>query len=45
MKESRMPLKVLTDKPTGKRSLGKHTRRYKAYIRMYIKGIGVNTRK
>jgi hypothetical protein len=37
-------LKILTDKPTGKRPLGSPRRRCEDYIRMELKEIGINTR-
>ena len=36
--------KILTDKPTGKRPLGRPRRRWEDNIRMNIKEIGINTR-
>ena len=35
---------MLTGTPTGKRSLGKCSRRWEDNIRMYLKEIGINTR-
>ena len=36
--------KILTDKPTGKRLLGRPRRRWEDNIRMDLKEIGINTR-
>ena len=36
--------KILTDKPTGKRLLGRHRRRWEDIFRMDLKEMGVNTR-
>ena len=36
--------KILTGKPTGKRSLGMSRRRWEDNIRMCLKEIGINTR-
>ena len=36
--------KILTGKPTGKRSLGRPRRRWEDSIRMDLKEIGINTR-
>ena len=37
-------LKLLTSKPTGKRSLGRPRRRWKDNIRLDLKEIGINTK-
>ena len=42
MEESRSTFKILTGKPTGKRSLGRPRRRWDDNIRMGLKEIGVN---
>ena len=42
MEESRSAFKILTDKPTGKRSLGRPLRRWEDNIRMDLEEIGVN---
>ena len=44
MKESRTALKIFTGKPTGKRPLGRPRRRWKDYIRMDLRELGMNTR-
>ena len=44
MKEGRSAFKILTDKSTGNRQLGKSRRRWEADIRMDLKEIGINTR-
>ena len=44
MEEGRSDFKILTGKPTGKRSLATPRRRWKNSIRMDIKEIGINTR-
>ena len=44
MEEGRSAFKILTGKPTGKRPLGRSSRRWKGNIRVYIKEIGINTR-
>ena len=44
MKESRSAFKILTCRPTGKRSLGRPRRRWKDNIRMDLKEIGINKR-
>ena len=44
MEESRSAFKMLTGKPTGKRSLGRPRRRWEDNIRMDLKEIGINTR-
>ena len=38
----RSAFKILTTKPTGRRLLGKHKRRWEDNIRMYLKEIGIN---
>ena len=45
MKECSSVLKMFAGKLTGKRSLGRPRLRWEDYIRVYIKDIGVNTRK
>ena len=44
MEEHRSAFKILTDKPTGKRPLGRPRRRWEENIRMDVKEIGINTR-
>ena len=44
MEESRSAFKILTGKPTGKRPLGRHRRRWEDTIRMDLKEIGINAR-
>ena len=44
MKEGRISLKILIDKPTEKRSLGKPRRTWEDNIRMDLKEIANNTR-
>ena len=44
MKESRSAFKILTVTPTGKRHLGRSSRRWEDNIRMDLKGISINTR-
>ena len=44
MEEGRSAFKILTDTPTGKRSLGRPRRRWEDNIRMDLKEIGINTR-
>ena len=44
MEESRRAFKILTGKPTGKRSLGKPRRRSKDYIRIELRQVAINTR-
>ena len=41
--ECRSAFKILTGKPSGKRSLGRPRRRWKDNIRMDLKEIGINT--
>ena len=42
--EGRSAFKILTDKPTGKRPLGRPRRRWEDNIRMDLKEMGINTR-
>ena len=42
MKEDRSAIKILTGKPTGKRSLGRPRRRWEDNIRMDLVEIGIN---
>ena len=42
MDEGRSAFKILTGKPTGKRSLGRPRRRWEDNIRMYLEEIGIN---
>ena len=42
MGEGRSAFKILTGKPTGKRPLGRHWRRWEDYIRMNLEEIGIN---
>ena len=44
MEESRCAFKILTGKPTGKRSLGRPRRRWEDPIRMDLEVIGINAR-
>ena len=44
MEEGRSDFKILTDKPIGKRTLGRLRRRWEDNIRMALNEIGVNTR-
>ena len=44
-KQGRIPFKISKGTLTGKRPLGRHGRRWKDNIRMYLKQIGINTRK
>ena len=43
-KKGRSAVKIVTDKPTGKRPLGKPRHRWEDNIRMDLKGMGVNKR-
>ena len=42
MEEGRSAFKILTGKPTGKRSLGRLRRRWEVNIRMDLEEIGIN---
>ena len=42
MEEGRSAFKILTDKPTGKRPLGRPRRRWEENIRMGLEEIGTN---
>ena len=42
MEEDRSAFKILTGKPTGKRSLGRPRRRWEDNIRMDLEEIGIN---
>ena len=44
MEEGRSDFKILTGIPSGKKLLGRSRRRWKDYIRMDLKGIGINMR-
>ena len=44
MEDGRSVFKILTGKPTGKRTLGRPRRRWENNIRMDFKEIGINTR-
>jgi hypothetical protein len=44
MEEGRSTFKILTDTPTGKRLLGRPSRREEDNFRMDLKVIGINTR-
>ena len=44
IEEGRSSFKILTGKPTGKRSLGRPRRRWEDNIRMYLKEIVMNIR-
>ena len=42
MEEGRSAFKILTSKPTGKRTLGRPRRRWEDDIRMDLEEIGIN---
>ena len=42
MEEGGSAFKILTDKPTGKRPLGRSRHRWEDNIRMYLEEIGMN---
>ena len=42
--EDKSAFKILTSTPTGKIPLGRPRRRWEVYIRMNLKGTGINTR-
>ena len=42
MEEGRSAFKTLTGKPTGKRPLGRHRRRWEDNIRIDLEGMGIN---
>ena len=42
MEEGKRAFKILADKPTGKRPLGRPRRRWKDNIRMHLEEIGIN---
>ena len=42
MEEGKNVFKILTDKPVGKRTVGRPRRRWKENIRMDLKEIGIN---
>ena len=42
MEEDMSAFKILTGKPSGKRPLGRPSRRWEDSIRMYLEGIGIN---
>ena len=44
IEEGRSALKISTDKPIGKRPLGRPRRRWEVNIKMDLKEIGINTR-
>ena len=44
MEEGRSDFKILTVKPTGKRSVGMSRRRWQDSMKMDVKEIGVNTK-
>ena len=44
MEEGRSGFKILTGKPTGKKSLGRPQRRWEDNIRMYLEETGINVR-
>jgi hypothetical protein len=44
MEESRRAFKILTGKPSGKRSSGRPRRRWEDNIRIDLEGIGINAR-
>ena len=43
MQEGRSAFKILTGKPTGKRTSGRPRRRWEGNIRMDLEEIGINT--
>ena len=45
MEESRSSFKILIDKPTGKRPLGRPRRRWEDNIKMDLEEIGINAGK
>ena len=45
MEEGRRDFKILTGRPTGKRPLGRLSRRLKDNVRMDLKEMGINTKK
>jgi hypothetical protein len=44
MEEDRSAFKILTDKPTGRKPLGRPRHRWENNIKTYLKEIGINTR-
>ena len=44
MEEGRTPFNILIGKPTGKRPIGRHSRRWEGNIRMDFKEIGIKMR-
>ena len=44
VEEGRSAFKISTDKPTGKRPLGRPKHNWEDNVRMYLKEIAVNTR-
>ena len=44
MEDDRSVFKIITGKPTGKRTLGRPRRRWEDNIRKDLKAIGINTR-
>ena len=44
IEEGRSAFKILTDKPTGKRPIGRPRCRWEGNSRMNLKEIGINTR-
>ena len=44
MEEGRSPFKIITDKPSEKRPLGRSRRRWEENIRVDLKEMGINTR-
>ena len=44
MEENRDALKIVTDKPTRKRPLGRPIRRWEDNLKMDLKEMGINTR-
>ena len=44
IKEGRSAFKIVSDKPTGERQLGRPRRRWEDNIRMDLKEIGINTK-
>ena len=44
MEEGRSAFKILTDKPTGRRPIGRPRRRWEDNISVYLKEIGIKTR-
>jgi hypothetical protein len=45
MEESRSAFKIFTGKPMGKSCLGRPSRKWEDYIKMFFKDIGIITKK